>query len=243
MMHRLLFGILALGMCVSYSCMFDTSVPFSAEDLPPKDASSIDALSLDASTEPPPDARPDASSGVRIFRNGVEGYAGTVDTYLSSETPDTAHGELEFVHWEMDSDEVGLLRFDSIFGSGPGLIPTGASIVRARLSLTISDPSETNESALQELSRDWDESATFDGFGATPGVQAEDLHDSMIAKIPLESGTHDINVTASLQRWADGDRENYGWALLSNDENDQRCRSSEYTATQYRTLLMVEYAW
>ncbi len=240
-MHRLLFGALALGMCVSYSCSFDTSVPFSAEDLPLKDASPNDALSLDPSTETPPDAQPDASSGVRTFRNGVDGYADMVDTYLSLETPATPHGELGFLHWEMDSDEVGLLRFDGIFG--PGLIPTGASIVRARLFLTIFDPSKTNESALQELSRDWDESATYGNFGAIPGVQAEDLHETIIAKIPIALGTHEINVTASLQRWAAGDRENFGWALLSNSNNDQKCRSSEHTATEDRPLLMVEYAW
>jgi hypothetical protein len=211
--------------------------------VPARDASSdAQGTPPDASPDAAP-AGPDAGSGTVTFRQGNNGYVGTVDTYISSEMPTTALGDLEYVHWEDDSSEYGLLRFDNIFGQATTQIPLGSSIVQASLTIVISDDSE-QAGNLREAAVDWDETVTFNSFGTAAGVQGGDMHPETIASVPKELGTHVLDVTASIARWSSQSRVNRGWVVVSTNINDSKFRSSEYvlTATE-RPELTVEYAW
>lgn len=79
------------------------------------------------------------------FQEGMNGYAGTVDTFVMEHEPTSSHGAVQSLEWDTD-DPYGsgelkfvLIRFDSIFGSGPGQIPSGATIESAILSYTVFD--------------------------------------------------------------------------------------------------------
>src|SRR5262245_8529588 len=78
---------------------------------------------------------------ITSFQEGIGGYVGTVDTALIARFPDTDNSA-----WEersvatslgpFPSPRQGLLRFDDIFGNGPGQVPLEADLVSATLSLT-----------------------------------------------------------------------------------------------------------
>ena len=64
----------------------------------------------------------DAQAAVDTFQEGVSGYNDTLDTYVEENSPDTPQGTDTVVKVENSGGtrQQGLLRFDSIFGSGAG---------------------------------------------------------------------------------------------------------------------------
>ncbi|UCE48224.1 MAG: hypothetical protein JSW47_21820, partial [Phycisphaerales bacterium] len=76
------------------------------------------------------------------FQNGKDGYTGTFDRWISETLEDNQDGSTvvnDFMDgYKMDSspDTQALLRFDNIFGSDPGQIPSGATILSAELIVT-----------------------------------------------------------------------------------------------------------
>ena len=65
----------------------------------------------------------------------------------------------------------GLLKFDDIFGNGPGQIPFGATINSATLEVFVQDSSNSAmQMSLYRMLTDWDESvATWNFFGGLTG--------------------------------------------------------------------------
>ena len=59
-----------------------------------------------------------------VFRNGLGGYSGTVDTHIRQSFPAVSFGLLETVAWNTDdppgtmADTFALLRIDDIIGRG-----------------------------------------------------------------------------------------------------------------------------
>src|SRR4051812_1228344 len=86
------------------------------------------------------------------FQQGVNGYAGTQDTYVSQSAPDSAFGNASFMDVDLDASTnsgnqptQGLLRFENIFGTGASQVPAGSTITSATLTLyTGTDISSTN---------------------------------------------------------------------------------------------------
>ena len=61
------------------------------------------------------------------FRDGENGYTGTVDTYLRAAQPTTPHGANPELQWDQDEGtgqgpQFTLIRFDSIFGADGGTV-------------------------------------------------------------------------------------------------------------------------
>jgi hypothetical protein len=91
-----------------------------------------------------------ASSALAItqsvsFQNGANGYNGTFDRRISSgnEIGNGADSAAYFLDGfngvAMDSNDTqGLIRFNNIIGNGPGQIPSGATILNAKLTVTTS---------------------------------------------------------------------------------------------------------
>ena len=163
-----------------------------------------------SAAEPPPPA-----TGSLHFQHGVGGYAGVVDTYLHQISPDTSRATSKSL--TVDSvDKKGevqtLLRFEHIFGSEAGQIPLGATILSATLELNTTGKGDG--ARLHRMVMPWNDSDTWNSLGngiQADGQEAALQYDLVTGFVPV--GTTRLDVTASLQAWADG-QPNYGWAFL-----------------------------
>jgi hypothetical protein len=77
------------------------------------------------------------------FQNGANGYSGALDRRISSGNEisngaDSAAYFLDGFNGTDSNDTQGLIRFNDILGSGAGQIPSGATILDARLTVTTS---------------------------------------------------------------------------------------------------------
>jgi hypothetical protein len=120
----------------------------------------------------------------------------------------------------------GLLQFDDIFGNGPGQIPAGAVITSATLTLNVADGT-SEPFSLYRMLTGWTEGSTWNSFGngiQTDGTEAASTADVTLAS--LAGGTRSINVTQSVQAWADGGS-NFGWAFLMSGGDGLEFTSSE----------------
>jgi hypothetical protein len=189
------------------------------------------------------------------FQEGVNGYAGTQDTFLQQAVPGNVNGALEGFEWD-DSDpngsvnqNVALIRFDDIFGSGSGQVPVGANILSATLSYTVGPSSAAVgvTAQLHEVRVAWDESVNWNTFGSTAGVQTDDYDATVVADAPADAlGTYQVNVTGSLQRWVNNPGSNLGWIFIppppGADGGGSEMESSEYTGNiSQRPKLTVQY--
>jgi fibronectin-binding autotransporter adhesin len=200
-----------------------------------------------------------------LDNGGATPYAGTSDTQLSQAAPDdTTLGTTDpsaglNVDFSGGSDgALVLLRYDAMFGNGPGQIPLGSLIVSAVLTLTTVN--EGHGGSFNRMLTTWDESVdTWNTFGdgatghnTTVGVQSDDVE----ARSAFESfagpsaardqltgtGRHDFGVTVDLQAWSSG-QANHGWAIQpwNAGTDGWRFRSSEAAALLDRPKLTVKY--
>ncbi|MCE8018114.1 tandem-95 repeat protein [Halomonas sp. MCCC 1A17488] len=183
--------------------------------------------------EPPP------ASATLQFQQGVDGYAGVVDTYLHGGSKATSRAGATLLN--VDSDDKGnpvqtLLRFEQIFGSGAGQIPLGATIVSATLELNTSGKGDG--ARLHRMLVPWNDTDTWNSFSdglQADGVEAHANADLTTGFVP--TGTTRLDVTASLQAWADG-APNHGWAFLPTGPDGWDFHSAEGSTPP---RLVVEY--
>ena len=66
------------------------------------------------------------------FQQGVNGYTGTADTYGRADQAATRFPNAVIILVDNDNPIAhGLIRFDAIFGTGPGQVPPTATISTA----------------------------------------------------------------------------------------------------------------
>lgn len=164
------------------------------------------------------------------FQQGRDGYSGTVDTMLleaSAGSSQAADAELS-----VDGDDgtghatQALIRFDDIFGDGPGQIPRGAPIRSARLLLSSTDAGDG--AALHRLRAGWSDGdtwATFGGNGIQAGVETLPEPDGLAEA--EAGGVVSADVTAALAEWSQSSCPSFGWALLPTGDDGWRFSSSE----------------
>jgi hypothetical protein len=179
----------------------------------------------------------------KTFQQGVDGYAGTVDTYLHQNTPGTAFGSSTTLRVDNDDpsatglDIQGLLRFEDLFGSGAGQIPTNAILRSATLQLQTSDGG--NSFNLHRMVSDWSASDTWtsrtNGI-QTDGVEAQAAADTSTGAVNI--GQLSFNVLASLQAWQSAPASNRGWAMIPTGSDGVVFGSSEGTV---KPKLIVSY--
>src|SRR5690606_21890468 len=173
----------------------------------------------------------DGTTGTTVsFQYGSNGYLGTVDTFLSEGAPDTPHGALPALEWDENQSGTGsrtaLIRFDDIFGNGPGQIPPGVYITSATLNYNAFD--EGDSATVNEVLADWDSDVTYNDFGGDPGIQPDEYSSQTVTTAPGSIGANSINVTASLQAWNENPTLNRGWIFRPNGTNGTDLRSSDY---------------
>jgi hypothetical protein len=182
----------------------------------PADAAPVDA--------PPP---ADARIATVAFEDGIAGYAGTLDSDIDEEAPDTVNGAEPVVNYNIHASgeaEPGLLQFAGIFGAGASQIPPGATILDARVRLSLTKT--TNDTGtIHEVTVPWDETVTWNTFGPQPGVQPTDL--GALVGIPPMNGTVEIELTDSVARWSEDPAQNRGWIFQVPTEDGGAWRSAE----------------
>ncbi len=191
---------------------------------------------------PPPPPPPPSPFVTFTFREGVSGYTGTQDTYLAFATPTTNFGAATIIKSDTvdgtPSGQVhGLLRFDNIFGAGPGQLDPAATIDTATLILNTTNGT-VNANNLHRMLVNWNEAATWNSL--TSGIQANNVEarSAVDASATPGTGTTTIDVTTSLQAWATG-AANLGWAILPTGSDGWDFSSSEATTAASRPQLAV----
>ncbi len=180
------------------------------------------------------------------FQEGLNGYAGTVDNYLRQSQPTTTQGAGATIEWDTEetagnpsTQKFGLLRFDNIFGSGGGQVPAGVTVTYASITYNISNVT-TNTTNLNEVAINWDETTTWNTFGAAAGVDASD-YGALVGNPPAAAtGPALVNVTSSLAAWSISPSSNRGWIFIPGGTDGAVSTSSEGTAAE-RPLLTVVY--
>jgi hypothetical protein len=178
-----------------------------------------------------------------VIRQGLNGYAGTLDKEVRSSGNDATNGNNPSISVDGDDGSPGLqpnhglFRFDGIIGETEGQIAPGTEIDQAFLVLQVIDPGSGFRA--YGVTAAWDESTTWvnlGGNGVTPGVECDATPlftigaDNSSANVP--SGTLSIDITALVQSWIDGDRPNLGVALIpfTNGTNGVDIATSESTS-------------
>jgi immunoglobulin I-set domain protein len=200
-----------------------------------------------------------AQSGIVSFREGVNGYVGTLDTQLRSASPTTdTSAAVDLIADGSDGTPAGpaqiIIRFDNIFGGGPGQIPPGATIRKAELILysTAGNAQSGGTFSLNRILQDWAETCTWGSCFGGDGMQQDDIESMSTADStfipnfpdPANNGVQSRtnNVTTSLQAWSLG-QANLGWVIWEPPASTDgyRVNTSENATVANRPILLVEY--
>ena len=185
-----------------------------------------------------------ATADTAVFQEGLNGYAGTVDTYIRGYAPTSEYSGLASVKW--DGDDGGglpnfvLLRFENIFGSGAGQVPAGAIINSATLTYEVFNSG--NNATVNEVAVSWAETVTYNTFGGDAGVQTDE-YGSEVGTAPGSIGNNTLDVTSSLASWSGNPGANLGWIFRPTGGTDGvEFRSSEDATAATRPKLTVNYS-
>jgi hypothetical protein len=179
------------------------------------------------------------------FRQGVEGYSGTVDTEIWALAPNTILESNPNASSDADNDggeSQVLLRFEAIIGSEPGMIPPRATVHSAKLVVGAFD--EGNTVNLHRMLVPFGRAATWNSL--VSGVSADGLEASRhkdsftFGKIAANSSEIIFEVTDTVQAWVNGEA-NHGWLFLNTGGNGWDFYTSEFENFAQRPKLVVEF--
>lgn len=187
---------------------------------------------------------PESKRTVLSFRQGVDGYAGTMDTELWALSPTTILERNPNASSDADNDggeSQVLLRFEGIIGTGPRQVPPGSTVQSARLVVSAFDQGTTVN--LHCMLVPWDRSATWNSM--VSGVSADGLEASRhkdsftFGRIAANSSEIVFDVTDTVQAWVNGAL-NHGWVFLNTGGNGWDFYTSEFEDIAARPNLIVE---
>jgi len=182
------------------------------------------------------------ASVTTTFQQGVDGYTGTHDTWLETDAPTVNHGNDASWEWDTSGEAHGLVRFADIYGTGPGQIPVGSTILAATFRYV--SFGEGDIANVHGILVDWDEStATFNNFGPAPAVQSGvDFNATSIGTAASPgAGVQSVDVTPILQTSSADPSLNRGWIFVPTNTDGSDARSSEYGTVSERPILEVAY--
>ena len=180
------------------------------------------------------------------FQQGASGYAGTADTTLLEGKPTALRGDSQLIQWDLwnqygsGAEEIGLLRFGSIFDTNGGPVPQGSQITSAILTYTTHNAAFGARGEVYEATVDWTEAVTFNEFGgaASPGVQPGE-YGVFVVEAPTPVTEVTINVTDSLVRWSANPADNKGWIIFATSSDLAAIYSSEHPVISERPKLTL----
>ncbi|MEI6074891.1 MAG: DNRLRE domain-containing protein [Verrucomicrobiota bacterium] len=163
------------------------------------------------------------------FQQGVNDYTNAFDTNLRQATPDVNYVADQTLFSDYHdagntNTTEGLLRFDNIIGGGTNQIPPGSLIHAAVLELpSVGNSCMGNGGRFYDMLQPWsDTTVTWNTYG-TNGIVPDGIVAATTPSFvagnsslqPLVQGTiNTYEVTADIQAWVNGTRQNYGWAVL-----------------------------
>lgn len=191
------------------------------------------------------------------FRQGVGGYAGTIDAQLSSDAPNATNQSLTLITVDGDNSSQQVIRFRELFSAGG--VPLDAQIIAAKLSIYTGDSSSdgsAREMSLHRLLVSVDENTTYNNAGNAPdngislnlaGSADDDYLEQPESVFPAPSrgavGTFDV--TESLNAWLaamqSGEAIDFGWVIFNSGTDGWRVNSAEVLTPTLRPLLEVSF--
>ncbi|RZL10805.1 MAG: DUF4347 domain-containing protein, partial [Rubrivivax sp.] len=207
------------------------------------DALGVAATPADASitvTNPSP-----SSSGIS-FQDGVGGYTGTQDTYVEAASPNTSYGNSTSLVVDNGSPNgrQTLIKFDDLFGNGPGQIPYGSIITSASLTVYVTNGDTADAVSIHRMLASWSEASTFNSLSS--GVSTNNVEASSSPLYTLDAGITGAasftGLASSLQAWANG-AANHGWVIVTGatSADDWTIDSSEAATASRHPVLNVVY--
>jgi hypothetical protein len=187
------------------------------------------------------------------FRQGVNGYAGAVDTEVTSATPNANQGSnsgisVDFSAGSPAGPSHALIRFGDVIDQDNPNAPIyglNSDIITARLRLQTFDPG--SGFAVHTMLTDWNASSTWTSLAAgvtANGIEAlaapEAVVGAGITSAITPVGIIEVDVTSSLRAMVRR-RENFGWALIpfQGGTNGVDFVTSEGATVSQRPQLIV----
>lgn len=187
-----------------------------------------------------------AATFTATFQDGVAGYTGTVDTYGRADQPTTRFPTAATVLVDNDAPVAhGLIRFDNVFGNGPGQVPLNSTISSA--SLTLRTSNDGDPVWFHRMLVPWNETNNWDEFTTSgPGLQADDIEMVSVPEFTFTGATpvprvDTFDVTAIVQGWLAGTFPNYGWGITNQISNGWQFDSSDNGTVANRPILTIVY--
>jgi hypothetical protein len=195
----------------------------------------------------------------KTFQEGVNGYTGVRDSTLNSRLPTSGLGAPGVAATIVVDEQLGaftgvdarpaqgLLAFNDLFGSGPDQVPAGAQIFGGFITVDVVNATASNsEVRLFRMLQNWDEDTAswVDPQGAlgdnlVNGVTPDDVEATAepdaIVTTPGLRGLVDIPLDiTTLQAWANGSLENFGWSIITDSSLDWTFASADYFGAEAR---------
>lgn len=184
-------------------------------------------------------ALPPTSHTTTTLRDGLNGYAGTTDTYVASGRATSTYGSQTSLRADGSDGtsfrQVALLRWATT------TLPTTAQIGEAALTLNVLNPS-VGSFDIYAMNRSWSES-TANWNNTTPPTNLGVLIGSFT---PTVNGNLTVPLNSAglalIQGWLDGSIPNNGIVIIDRSNDDGMVlASSEYGTATLRPALTVTY--
>lgn len=179
------------------------------------------------------------------FRQNVGGYTAATDTWIQQAAPDTAHGADVKITVDGSPLSQGLIKFDNIFGNGPGQVPTGATILSAKLTFltgTAAGDETANNMSLHQLLVPFTAASTWNSLVGGVNLGTEAVTTPEFTLLPNTQNTNAVfDVTDSIIAFLTGAATNYGWLINPSGTDGWRSFSSDDAAAN-RPILSITYA-
>jgi hypothetical protein len=178
------------------------------------------------------------------FQDGVNGYTGTVDTYIAKASANTTYGTSTTLVVDDGSpnDNQTLIRFDNIIGASA--IPLGSTITAAKLTVYVTNADSLDSIDIHRMLVTWGESSTYNTL--VNGVATDNVEAESTTLFNLDAGISGAatfsNLQSAVQAWANG-ATNHGFLLATGTSNADgwTIASSDNATLSFRPKLEVTY--
>lgn len=191
--------------------------------------------------------QPGTPTAVSItFSQGANGYTGNIDTMLRQNRASIPFADAPFSRSILESGKESqpLLKFDSLFGSGAGQIPLGATILSASLTLEVTDGSASGGS-INRMLVGWNSTSTWNSLGSGVQINGVEATSTGINVGSISTGSHAFDVTGSLATWnaaastsAGQNASNFGWVFKPTNIDSWNFNSAQGAV---KPVLSVTY--
>ena len=191
---------------------------------------------------------PQAGAVAAVLQQGLSGYSGVEDTFLSFDEREARFADQWYVHVGYRRKDSGLIKFDL------SPIPAGAQVICAELSLFaerwsggplgIGVYAVKRENVVGEATWTWAQASLAWQAGGCNGVEDRSQTPASVATVATILTRYHWNVTQVVDDWVNGRLANRGLSLQAMEELDTDTvwfTSSEDGSVVNRPVLVVLY--